>query len=368
MATPPTQHVRDQVPDSSNSSPLQSVLAGLKSVGLSLLTQRAALLSLLIVVLLIVMTIMDTLGHLSGPYDSKYLASSLIALVGLTMLALAELIVIVSGRGGIDLSVGSMVSLAGVFFGYSYGIWEWSLPQAFIATMFVGGILGGINGVLIAYFGFPPLIMTLATYYAYRSLALVFSGQKPVNSPIIQDFYGAAQGVQILSVESIPPIPLGVMTFLLPTAIFVWLLMNKTAYGRQVYAIGTNDLAAKWAGINVRWTRMWAYILSGIISSLVAIYTVAQFASARPDAGTSGSGMALPAITIAVLGGVAITGGIGKVGGVLIAGLLIVWLNAGILLAIPGNIGAQTPLLALGLVLIGASLLNAATKRRFGTT
>jgi ribose transport system permease protein/erythritol transport system permease protein len=111
---------------------------------------------------------------------------------------------------------------------------------------------------------------------------------------------------------------------------------------------------------------MWAYVLSGMISSLVAIYTVAQFASARPDAGTSGSGMALPAITIAVLGGVAITGGLGRVGGVLIAALLIVWLNAGILLAIPGNVGAQTPLLALGLVLIGASLLNAATKKRFG--
>lgn len=345
-----------------------SVLAGLKSFGISLLTQRAALLSLLIVLLIITMITMDKVGALSGPYDTKYMASSLIALVGLTMLALAQLIVIVSGRGGIDLSVGSMVSLAGIFFGYSYGIWGWSLPQAFIATMLVGAVLGGINGVLIAYVGFPPLIMTLATYYAYRSLALVFSDQKPVNSPIIQDFYSAARGFQIPGVEVIPPIPLGVLTFLLPTAIVVWILMNKTAYGRKVYAIGTNDVAAEWAGINVRWTRMRAYVISGVISSLVAIYTVAQFASARPDSGTSGSGMALPAITIAVLGGVAITGGIGRVGGVLIAGLLIVWLNAGILLAVPGNVGAQTPLLALGVVLIGASLLNAATKKRFGGT
>lgn len=324
MSTPPPPPVWEKSRPSDNPSGLQSLVAGLKSFGVSLLTQRAALLSVLTIALLITMFTMDALGQLSGPYDAKYLASSLIALVGLTMLALAQLIVIVSGRGGIDLSVGSMVSLSGVFFGYSYGIWEWSLPQAFIATMFVGALLGGINGVLIAYVGFPPLIMTLATHYAYRSLALVFSGQKPVNSPIIQDFYDAARGFQIPGVEAIPPIPLGVITFLLPTAIFVWILMNKTAYGRQVYAIGTNDVAAKWAGVNVRWTRMWAYILSGIISSLVAIYTVAQFASARPDAGTSGSGMALPAITIAVLGGVAITGGIGKVGGVLIAGLLIV--------------------------------------------
>jgi ribose transport system permease protein/erythritol transport system permease protein len=259
-----------------------------------------------------------------------------------------------------------MVSLSGIFFGFTYGIWGWDLPTAFVATMLVGAVLGGINGVLIAYVGFPPLIMTLATYYAYRSLALVFSDQKPVNSDEIQAFYDAARAIQIPGLAFIPPIPLGVITFLIPTAIFVWILMNKTVYGRKLYAIGTNDVAALWTGINVKATRMWAYVLSGMISSLVAIYTVAQFASARPDAGTSGSGMALPAITIAVLGGVAITGGLGRVGGVLIAALLIVWLNAGILLAIPGNVGAQTPLLALGLVLIGASLLNAATKKRFG--
>jgi len=342
-----------------------AVVAGIQRFGVTLLTQRTALLSVLTVLLLLVMSIMAAQGSLSGPYDVKYLASSTIALVGLAMLALAQLIVIVSGRGGIDLSVGSMVSLSGVFFGYTYGIWGWDLPTAFIATVLVGALLGGINGVLIAYVGFPPLIMTLATFYAYRSLALVFSDQKPVNSDIIQDFYGAARAVQIPGLSFIPPIPLGVITFLIPTAIFVWILMNKTVFGRKLYAIGTNDVAALWTGINVKATRMWAYILSGMISSLVAIYTVAQFASARPDAGTSGSGMALPAITIAVLGGVAITGGLGRVGGVMIAALLIVWLNAGILLAIPGNVGAQTPLLALGLVLIGASLLNAATKKRF---
>jgi ribose transport system permease protein/erythritol transport system permease protein len=343
-----------------------ALLGALQRFGMTLLTQRPALLGLVTVVLLLVMSIMDAQGTLSGPYDVKYLASSTISLVGLAMLALAQLIVIVSGRGGIDLSVGSMVSLSGIFFGFSYGVWGWSLFAAIVATMLIGAVLGGINGVLIAYAGFPPLIMTLATYYAYRSLALVFSGQKPVNSERIQEFYGAAKAVPIPGLSFIPPIPLGVITFLIPTAIIVWIVMNKTVYGRKLYAIGTNDVAALWTGINVKATRMGAFVLSGLISSLVAIYTVAQFASARPDAGTSGSGMALPAITIAVLGGVAITGGIGRVGGVLIAALLIVWLNAGILLAIPGNIGAQTPLLALGLVLIGASLLNAATKKRFG--
>lgn len=135
---------------------------------------------------------------------------------------------------------------------------------------------------------------------------------------------------------------------------------------RRIYALGTNDTASLWSGIDIRTNRMFAYIISGVISGLVGIVTVAQFASARPDAGTSGSGMALPSITIAVLGGVAITGGIGRVAGVVLAALLIVWLNAGILLAAPGNLGVQFQLLALGLVLIFAALLNSLTRRKYG--
>jgi len=150
------------------------------------------------------------------------------------------------------------------------------------------------------------------------------------------------------------------------TAVVVWLVLNRTTYGRRLYAIGTNDVAAEWTGIDVRRSRFTAYVLAGVVSGLVAVVTVAQFASARPDAGTAGNGMALPAITIAVLGGVAITGGIGRVAGVVLATLLIVWLNAGILLAVSGNAGSQFQLFALGAVLVFAALLNGLTTRRYG--
>ena len=95
--------------------------------------------------------------------------------------------------------------------------------------------------------------------------------------------------------------PKGIFLFLLPTLVVVWLLLARTTDGRRVYAIGTNDVAAQWSAIGVRATRAGAYALSGLISGLVAVVTVGQFASARPDAGVSGNGMALPAITIAVL-------------------------------------------------------------------
>ncbi|MGH3659709.1 MAG: ABC transporter permease, partial [Micromonosporaceae bacterium] len=110
------------------------------------------------------------------------------------------------------------------------------------------------------------------------------------------------------------------------------------------------------------------FLLSGVLSAVVAMVTVAQFASARPDAGTVGNGMALPAITIAVLGGVAISGGIGRVGGVVVAALLVVWLNAGILLAFEGSQGSQYQLFALGAVLVASALLNTYMLRRRGAT
>jgi len=330
-----------------------------------LLRDRTVLLLVLVVVLVVVVTVLDAMGLTSGRFTTDYLAAALIGYVPLALLALAELFVITSGRGGIDLSVGSMVSLTGVVFGMLFQQQGLPLVVSIVLAVAFGALLGAVNGVITAYFGFPALITTLATYYAYRSIALVISDQKPISGPEISEFYGAAKSVELpLIGHLVPLVPLGVFTFLLPVAVLAWFVLNRTTYGRKLYAIGTNDTAALWSGIETRRTRMLAYVTAGAVSGLVGVYTVAQFASARPDAGTSGSGMALPAITIAVLGGVAITGGIGRLSGILLSALLIVWLNASILLVVPGNEGAQAQLLALGVVLLGASLLSNATIRR----
>jgi ribose/xylose/arabinose/galactoside ABC-type transport system permease subunit len=332
-----------------------------------LLTQRIALLAVLIVVVVVNFMIQDAGGYLTASYDFDYMSASLINAVPLAMLGLAELLVILSGRGGIDLSVGAIVSLAGMFFGFAYGEWGWPLGLAIVATAVFGALCGAVNGLLVAYIGFPALIATLATYYAYKSLAIVINNQSPISTPPIQSLFSLTSSVELPVIGAyIPDVPLGLFTFLLPTVLVVWALLARTTYGRRLYGVGTNDVAARWAGLPVRGTRFKAYTYAGLISGLVAVVTVAQFASARPDAGVSGNGMALPAITIAVLGGVAITGGIGRVAGVVLATLLIVWLNAGILLAFVGNDGAQFQLLALGTVLIFAALLNGLTIRRYG--
>jgi ribose transport system permease protein/erythritol transport system permease protein len=327
-----------------------------------LLTQRIALLLVLLVVVVVTFVVLSQRNYLTAPYDASYMSAALISAVPLVMVGLAELLVITSGRGGIDLSVGANVSLTSMVFGFAYGQWGWPLWLAILLAAAFGGLLGAVNGYLIAYIGYPALITTLATYYAYSSLAVVVNKQQPISTAPIQRLYSTAEPVDVLGLQ----VPLGTLTFLIPTAVVVWLLLNRTTYGRRLYAIGTNDVAARWTGIDVQRSRFTAYLLAGVISGLVAVVTVAQFASARPDAGTTGNGMALPAITIAVLGGVAITGGIGRVAGVVLATLLVVWLNAGILLAVPGNAGSQFQLLALGAVLIFAALLNGLTTRRYG--
>ena len=107
--------------------------------------------------------------------------------------------------------------------------------------------------------------------------------------------------------------PLGVFTFLLPVLVVLWLALGRGTFGRRLYGVGTNDVAARWAGVDVAGHPDAGLRRLRVLSGLVAVYITAEFASARPDSGTAGNGLALPAITIAVLGGVAITGGIGRV-------------------------------------------------------
>ncbi|REF37688.1 ABC transporter permease [Thermasporomyces composti] len=326
-----------------------------------LLTERAVLLAVLLVGVLVWFKVLEAGQYLVAPYDLGYLASALESLVPLCLLALAELLVIVSGRGGIDLSVGAIVSLAGMVFGFCVA-GGWPVPLAILVCLVTGTLLGAVNGVLTAYLRFPPLIATLATYYAYSSLAMVSNDRAPISTEPVQRLSALTRPIDVFGLY----VPRHVFTILLPCLVVVWLVVNRSTYGRKLYAVGTNDVAATFAALSVARVRLAAYTGAGLLAGVVAVVTVAQFASARPDAGTVGNGMALPAITIAVLGGVAIQGGIGTVGGVAMAALLVTWLNAGLLLAFEGSEGSQYQLLALGVVLVGSALLNTISLRRYG--
>jgi ribose/xylose/arabinose/galactoside ABC-type transport system permease subunit len=253
-------------------------------------------------------------------------------------------------------------------FGFMVGWWDWPVLPALLICLLVGALLGAVNGVLVAYLRFPSLIATLATYYIFSSVSLVSTDGAPISTEAVQKLHALTETVTIPGLGNVAPaFPLQVITFGIPAVVVVWLLLDRGTFGRRLFAVGTNDVAARFASLSVAGVRFRAFVLSGLLSAVVAVVTVGQFASARPDAGTTGSGMALPAITIAVLGGVAISGGVGRVAGVVVAALLVVCLNGGILLASESATASQSELLALGLLLVSSALLNALTVRRYGS-
>ncbi len=273
----------------------------------------------------------------------------------LGLVALGQTLVIISGRGGVDLSVGSMLSLSGVFFGtLSVGLGI-PIPLAAAATLLFGLMLGALNGVLVAVVGIQPIIATIGTLYIYASLALVWTGGVPI-SGFAADFGFLGQGTT-LGVSN------QVILVLAPVALLLGYVITSTVFGRSIFLVGINDTAAALSGVNVGGTRLAVYALSGLLAAIGAIVTASWLLTARPDAG---QGYELRSITVVVLGGTAIMGGEGGLAGTLLAVLVVTIIASGLQLA---NVTAILQLAVLGGLLLSAALLNQllAGQRRKGT-
>jgi ribose/xylose/arabinose/galactoside ABC-type transport system permease subunit len=272
--------------------------------------------------------------------------------VELGLLGLAETFVIISGGGGIDLSVGSMMSLSAMIIGVLVGKLGWNLFIAVIATLICGIIMGLINGVLVSYVRIPAFLVTIATLFIYRSLALIVAidpkyGPNPMPiSSFKEPFYFIGQ------YKIFDYIPFQVVAIFIPVLVVTSLLLSKTAFGRKLYGVGINEKAALFSGINPKNIRLFAYSLSGLLSSMAGWIITSRIASARPDVGTE---FLLQAITISVLGGVSISGGEGTVLGVLGSVIVLIILYNGLELA---GIHQIWQVGALGVILIGSVFLN----------
>ena len=261
----------------------------------------------------------------------------------LTLLSLGESLVMIAGRDGIDISIGSIMSLSGVIFGLAV-INGCSILAATILTLLTGVVLGSINGFLVAVAKVPALIATLGTQYIYGSLALYLTCGIPIS--------GFPESFEFLSLESTFGIPNQILFVVIPVTILVLILVYKMKFGRRVYLMGTNPEAAKYTGIKERSVRMWVYILAGVLAAISAIINNSWLMTARADAGT---GMEMQAITVAVLGGIGVAGGVGHLGGVLIGVIIITMMNSGLQIA---NINSIWQLATLGFILIIAIILN----------
>lgn len=264
--------------------------------------------------------------------------------IGLIAIAMTFII----ATGGIDLSVGSILGLTAILLGVFWQNLGMPLPMAIIAAIAVGTFAGFVNGYIITRFNVPPLIATLATLALYRGLAEGISQARSVRG-YPESFYVLGQG----NLFGVPT----QLWILVIAAIAAAIILAYTRWGRTVYAIGSNEVAARFSGLAVDRTKLALYTAAGFASAVAAVIFVSRVSTTRSDMGT---GIELDAITAVVLGGTSIFGGRGTILGTVLGLCLIQALKNGLSLA--GVKGDGTVML-IGVVLILAVLASAIFER-----
>ena len=225
--------------------------------------------------------------------------------VGMTMVLLT---------GGIDISVGSIIALVGVVAAKLIGEAGMAIFPAMVIGVVVGAICGLINGIMVAEFDVPALITTLAMQTMARGAAYILTSGIPI--------YGLPEEIKTLGQGYFFKIPIPVIIMAL-IFLFGWWLLEQTRFGRYTYAIGGNQEVARLSGINVLKMKIFIYTLSGLFAGLSGVIMLSRINSGQP---ATSSGFEMDVITGAVLGGISVAGGEGKlvnvIAGVLIMGML----------------------------------------------
>jgi rhamnose transport system permease protein len=255
-----------------------------------------------------------------GAHVSRYFLTSSnisIALAGMAptaVVALPMTLIIVTGE--IDISVGSIVGLCSSVMAVSM---EHGLPVqlAMLSGIVVGMLAGLVNGLIVVYAVLPSLVVTIGTLALFRGIAQIVLNERGVSG--FPEWY---QDIGFGMIGS-SPIPWSSLIFVLLFVGFA-VFLQATHWGRGLYAIGNNLTAARFSGINVKRAILGVFIASGTMSSFAAIILTAYLASARSDTAV---GLELPVITAVVLGGVNIFGGAGTMPGVLIALLVLAFVQ-----------------------------------------
>ncbi len=225
--------------------------------------------------------------------------------------------------GGIDISCGATVGITGVLFAMFMVKFGINPVIAFFLTIIVGAFIGTINGTLVTRFGIPAMIATLGTQSIARGLTYVITGAYPISGlPESIAFLGRGY---VFGLEWLPW-PVAILVVLAVIAHFV---AQRTKFGRSVYAVGGNPEAAYLSGIKDKKIQVITYIALGVLSAIAGMILTSRLASGQPNGGLTWE---FEAVTAAVIGGVSITGGRGKIFGALLGAVLIGLLTNGMTL------------------------------------
>lgn len=270
------------------------------------------------------------------------LQTSVIAIV-----AIGQTFVII--KSGIDLSVGSVVAISGVVAAdlMTKGT---PVPIAVLVGIGVGAVCGLINGFLIAFGKIPPFIASLGMMGAARGAALVITDGIPVSG--LPASFGALAGAQLFGM-----IPSSVVIMFI-IAVIMGLILSKSHFGRNIYAIGSNEEAAYLSGIPIKKTKMWVYVVSGLMSGIAGIVLTSRLVSAQP---TAGNMYELDAIAAVVIGGASLMGGVGSILGTLIGAFVMGVLRNGLNLL---NVSPFWQQIAIGGVVVLAVFIDNLRRRK----
>ena len=279
----------------------------------------------------------------------NYLISVMLRnIIEIGMVALPMTLVIITA--GIDLSVGNILVLSCMLGGMAAGAAGDAVGA--LITLAVGLICGIINGIIIAKVKITPMVTTLATMYLYLGLARgITQGDSVYAFPL----------AAYLGNTVIAGLPIQIWIYLVLAVVFVYIL-SKTTLGRKIYSIGLNPNAAKYAGVKTDKILIGIYALTGVSCALAALIWLGRFTSVKYDAGTNFN---LKVITVVVLGGTSINGGIGDMKGTILGTLIIATLNSGLtVLNIPIDVQTIVQGAVLMVALIAYAVLNDRAKKR----
>ena len=320
-----------------------------------LLQKFAALAGLLLLVLVFSLTseAFFTVGN--GMTVALQVTSIALLGVGATCVIIA---------GGIDLSVGSVLALAGVLAALATkaGV---PVPLAMALGVLAGALLGAVNGLLVTRAKLPPFIATLGMMLVARGIALQVTGARAVSG--LGESFGQLGNGSLFRIEHIdaqgfpevvfPGIPYPVI-LMAAIAIAVAVLLTRTSLGRYIHAVGSNSEAARLSGVNVDLVVLFTYVVSGALAGLTGCVLMSRLVTAQPNEGVM---YELDAIAAAVIGGTSLVGGVGTISGTVIGSFVIGVLRNGLNM---NGVSAFTQQIIIGLVILLTVWIDQLRNRR----